>query len=92
MLRGLPRKEMLVRIKKGPVEDETELTGQFGYDLTFMPDESVFGGRVHLSAVDSGAAAPDLYTAMQQLGLKLSTFKGQVEVLVIDYIERPSPN
>ncbi len=62
------------------------------FDLTFMPDDSVFGGRVHLPPVDSGVTVPDLSTAMQQLGLKLSMFKGQVEVLVIDHIERPSPN
>ncbi len=76
-----------------PVVDRTGLTGQFDFDLTFMPDDGVFGGRVHLPPVDSGATAPDLYTAIQQqLGLKLSKFKGQVEVLVIDHIERPSPN
>jgi uncharacterized protein (TIGR03435 family) len=76
-----------------PVGDKTGLTGQFDVDLTFMPDESVFGGRLPLPPVDAGATAPDLYTAMQeQLGLKLSPFKGPVEVLVIDHIERPSPN
>jgi len=76
-----------------PVVEKTGLVGQFDFDLTFMPDESVFGGRVHLTPVDSGAVAPGLYTAMQeQLGLKLSPFKGQVEVLVIDHVERPSPN
>jgi uncharacterized protein (TIGR03435 family) len=76
-----------------PVVDKTALTGQFDFDLTFMPDDTVFGGRVHLPPVDSGAMAPELYTALQeQLGLKLSPFKGQVEVLVIDHIQRPTPN
>ena len=76
-----------------PVVDKTSLTGQFDFDLTFMPDDSVFGGRMHLPPSDSGATAPSLYTALQeQLGLKLSPSKGPVEVLVIDHIERPSPN
>jgi uncharacterized protein (TIGR03435 family) len=76
-----------------PVVDKTGLIGQFDFDLTFMPDETVFGGRVHLPPVNSGATAPELHMALQeQLGLKLSPFKGQVEVLVIDHIERPSSN
>lgn len=86
-------KRALQNLLDRPVVDKTGLTGQFDFDLTFMPDESVFGGRVHLPPVDSGETAPELYTALQeQLGLKLSRFKGQVEVLVIDHIERPSPN
>ena len=33
---------------------------------------------MHVPPADSGAMAPDIYTAMQeQLGLKLSPFKGQ---------------
>jgi uncharacterized protein (TIGR03435 family) len=77
-----------------PVVDKTNLTGQFDFDLPFLPDESIFGGRVHLPPPDNPAAtAPDLYTALQeQLGLKLSPYKGPVEVLVIDHVERPSPN
>jgi len=35
---------------------------------------------------------PDIFTAMQeQLGLKLESAKGPVEILVIDQVERPSP-
>jgi uncharacterized protein (TIGR03435 family) len=86
-------KRALQNMLDQPVVDKTELAGQFDFDLTFMPDESVFGGRVNMPPVDSGAMAPGIFTAMQeQLGLKLSPFKGQVEVLVIDHIERPSPN
>jgi uncharacterized protein (TIGR03435 family) len=36
---------------------------------------------------------PDLFTAIQQqLGLKLESTKAQVDVLVIDKVEKPSEN
>lgn len=86
-------KRMLQRMLDQPVVDHTDLQAQFDFDLTFMPDDTVFGGHVHLPPPDSGEPAPALYQAMQQqLGLRLSHYKGPVEVLVIDHIERPSSN
>jgi uncharacterized protein (TIGR03435 family) len=73
------------------VQDQTGLTGQFDFDLNFSPDESVFGGNVHLPP--SANPPPGLFTAMQeQIGLKLDRFKGPVDVIVIDRLERPTPN
>ncbi len=38
-------------------------------------------------------AAPDLFTALQQqLGLKVESTEGLVEVLVVDRVEKPSAN
>lgn len=38
-------------------------------------------------------APPGIFTAMpEQLGLKLSAEKTEVEVMVMDRIEQPSPN
>jgi uncharacterized protein (TIGR03435 family) len=43
--------------------------------------------------VDDNVGGPDFFEALQkQLGLKLVPSKGPVEVIVIDHIERPSPN
>ena len=38
-------------------------------------------------------APPDLFTAIQQqLGLKLAAEKTAVDVIVIDHVNKPSPN
>ena len=86
-------KRVLQGMLEQPVVDRTSLQGQFDFDLTFSPDDSVYGGRMHPPQLESGEPAPGLYQAMQQqLGLRLSHFKGPVQVLVIDHIERPSSN
>jgi uncharacterized protein (TIGR03435 family) len=78
-------------IQDRPVLDQTGLTGQFDFDLSFMPDDSMFGGDMRLPPSDN--PPPDLFTAMQeQLGLKLTPGKEPVDVIVIDRLERPSPN
>ena len=38
-------------------------------------------------------AAPNIFTALQeQLGLKLDPGRGYVDVIIIDHVEKPSPN
>jgi uncharacterized protein (TIGR03435 family) len=63
------------------VVDKTDLAGDYDFTLNSS------------STIDSDATAPSIFTAIQeQLGLKLESTKGPVEVLVIDHIEKPSPN
>ncbi len=65
------------------VVDQTGITGAFSVHLRFAPDE--------VPAAD--ATGPSIFTAVQeQLGLKLESGKGPVEVLVIDSVEKPSEN
>jgi hypothetical protein len=62
--------------------------GRFTYDLGFDP-AILRGGNSNLG----DDSKPSIFTAVQeQLGLKLEPQKAQIEVLVIDQIERPSEN
>lgn len=68
-----------------PVKDETGLKGEFAFTLDWNPDLR--------DTVDQPGARPSLFTAVQeQLGLKLESSKGPVEVLVIDRAEKLSEN
>jgi uncharacterized protein (TIGR03435 family) len=63
-----------------PVVDETGLTGKYNFTLVFSPDLADTTG-------------PSIFTAVQeQLGLKLESGKGPVEMVVIDSAGKPSAN
>jgi len=63
------------------VIDRTELAGAYDLELEFTPDQS------------PDTTGPSLFTAMQeQLGLKLEATRASVEVIVIDSVERPTPD
>jgi uncharacterized protein (TIGR03435 family) len=84
-----------------PVVDQTGLKDHYDINCTFSPDDSQFGGHPPMppKSSDTGqpdataSAAPSLYDAFeQQLGLKLSAEKTAVDVIVIDQVQKPSPN
>lgn len=81
------------------VVDETGLAGQYDYVLKFASDESMRAAMLPPGSPptpDSDgpeASMPSIFTALQeQLGLKLIPKKEAQDVIVIDHIERPSPN
>ena len=83
--------QMLVLDK--PVVDQTGITGRFDCNVTFTPDQSQFNGNAPKLPKADVPDAPDLFSAIQQqLGLKLSAERTSVDVLVIDHVEKPSPN
>jgi len=78
-----------------PVVDQTGLTGRYDVTVTFTPDDSLFNGRpIGLpKPADGIEPAPNFFEAIQQqLGLKLTAEKTQVDVLSIDHVEKPSAN
>jgi uncharacterized protein (TIGR03435 family) len=78
-----------------PVVDQTRLEGRYNFALNWTPDETQFAslGGVPPGIGDKPDAPPDLFTAIQQqVGLKLEATKAQVDVMVIDKVEKPSAN
>jgi uncharacterized protein (TIGR03435 family) len=74
--------------------DKTGLTGSFDFHLQWTPSDSgPAGPDGNSSSGISDSDKPSLFTALQeQLGLKLESQKGPVDVIVIDHIDPPSPN
>jgi uncharacterized protein (TIGR03435 family) len=78
-----------------PVVDQTGLTGKYDFNLTFVPDDSQFHGRlpIPITKVPDGVEEPPgLFEAIQRLGLKLEPKKTLTDVLVLDHVEKPSAN
>jgi uncharacterized protein (TIGR03435 family) len=80
------------RLMDRPVLNQTGIEGRYDFKVTFMPDESLFGG--HGPPIPtSDNPAPGFFTALQeQLGLKLDAVKAPADVMVIDHVEKPSDN
>jgi uncharacterized protein (TIGR03435 family) len=77
-----------------PVIDKTGLAGKFDIHLEFAPSEATRQQFAEITGTPMGEpTAPSIFTAVQeQLGLRLEPTKGPGEFLVIDSVERPSPN
>jgi uncharacterized protein (TIGR03435 family) len=79
------------------VVNKTGLTGFFDVQLHWAPDAGETGPFGPAPGVQppppADPAGPSIFTALQeQLGLRLESSKGPVEVVVIDSIEKPSEN
>jgi uncharacterized protein (TIGR03435 family) len=72
------------------VVDRTGIAVPIDYDLAWTPE---LPADPNAGARPLTNAGPSLFTALQeQLGLKLESSRGAVDVLVIDHVERPAPD
>jgi uncharacterized protein (TIGR03435 family) len=77
-----------------PVMERTGLQGRYDLHMEFVPafvdSPNRDGSQVANPNADTG---PNLFTALvEQAGLKLQAERGQVQFIVIDRIERPTPD
>jgi bla regulator protein BlaR1 len=71
------------------VIDKTGLTGFYSFSWKWTRQSDNMDSAADTAASDP----PSLWTALQeQLGLKLDAAKGPVDTIVIDHIEKPTPN
>jgi uncharacterized protein (TIGR03435 family) len=74
-----------------PVVDESGLPGLYDFDLAFLPELPPGVGTDGMINGQPIPALPDLTTALrEQLGLRLESRKGPVQVMVIDHVEKPT--
>jgi uncharacterized protein (TIGR03435 family) len=81
-------------VTEPPLVDKTRLSGQFDITLEWNPDITrVPEGISNPPTLAELEGRPVLFTAVrEQLGLKLESDKAEMEVLVIDSVERPTPD
>lgn len=75
------------------IVDKTAFSGLIDVNLTFRQD---LASDANVPGSSEAAAVPDqsasLFTAIQEIGMKLAPGKALLDVLVIDRVERPSLN
>ena len=78
------------------VVNKTGIPGLFNFQMVYAPDETSSpayrNGRGVSDQPTDDAPAPSIFTALQDLGLKLEPAKGTGEFPVIDSVEKPSVN
>ena len=78
-----------------PIIDKTDLKEKYNFKLQWAPDmnEGPPKGPEGAEPPPPPVEGPTIFTALQeQLGLKLESQKGPIDMLVIDRVEKPSEN
>lgn len=84
--------QQLSMMLRRPVHDETGLNGRYNLKLEWAAELDPSPDRAAADVHNSSAGA-SLFTAItEQLGLRLESKKGPVEVYVVEKIERPTEN
>lgn len=75
------------------VIDATGLSGEWDWDLEWSPGPSEPVPPDGITTALAPSDGPSIFAAVQeQLGLRLESGRALLDVLIIDAIERPSPN
>lgn len=78
-----------------PVVDRTGLSGRYDLLIEYTPESTDAAGTnlLTIMGVQPDPQGPTYLDAMRdQLGLKLESIKGPIQVLVIDHVETPTEN
>lgn len=68
---------------RAPIVDRTGLTGPFDYNIVFSREDNPSDTN----------GPPALATALQEeMGLRLEKTRSQVEIIVVDHVEKPTPD
>jgi bla regulator protein blaR1 len=70
--------------------DGTGLTGMFDFLIEFVPDARPVGPDGNSAPAANGPTFQE--ALLDQLGLKLESRKSNIQVIVVDHVERPSEN
>ena len=85
--------QMLSMRLRRVVVNKTGLTGNYAFDLEFAPDQMPGGAVLNGAPPPVDPNGPSLFTALQeQLGLKLDSQRGPVEMLVVESVSQPTPD
>ncbi|MBI1790189.1 MAG: TIGR03435 family protein [Acidobacteria bacterium] len=89
--------QLLELVLDRPVIDNTGIAGKFDIHLEFAAGAATpkllhGGGLAGRGGAASDATGVSIFTAIQQLGLKLEPASGPREFLVIEHAERPTEN
>ena len=86
--------EQLAEALGRPVVDKTGIQGRYKLALEWTPDDRTAPpGGDSASGSPAPDSGPSIFTALEeQLGLKLESQKGPVQVLVVDHVELPTEN
>jgi uncharacterized protein (TIGR03435 family) len=89
----------LSQVVQRSVVESTGLNGNFDFELSWTPDQLPSRPGMpadqpfRMNGVVIDPNGPSIFTAIQeQLGLKLESERAPVVVLVIDHVERPTPD
>ena len=82
----------LSTILQRPVLDKTGLSGEFDLELYWMADENLSARGDSVSAPPDVSPSSLFEAIKEQLGLKLESARGPIDILVVEGAEKPDEN